>query len=104
MNYAVVTTGGKQIKVSEGDVVRVEKLDVAVGDTIELDNVALLAKDDGIVVEASALSEAKVICKVLGQGRAKKIRVFKMKRRKNYSRTYGHRQMYTELKVQEIRG
>ena len=61
MNYAVVTTGGKQIKVSEGDVVRVEKLDVAVGDTIELDKVALLAKDDGIVVDASALSEGVLI-------------------------------------------
>ena len=104
MTYAVVTTGGKQIKVSEGDVVRVEKLDVAVGDTVELDKVTLLANDDGIVVEADALSGAKVICKVLNQGRAKKIRVFKKKRRKNYSRIYGHRQMYTELKVQEIQG
>ena len=100
--YAVITTGGKQIKVTQGDVIRVEKLPVSVGDTIELDHVNALANDDGIVVDADALASAKVVCQVTGEGRRKKIRVFKMKRRKNYSRTYGHRQDYTELKVQEI--
>ncbi len=101
--YAVVTTGGKQIKVAEGDVVRVEKLEAAVGDTIELDNVQLIGKDDGAVFDEKALAKAKVICQVTDQGRRKKIRVFKMKRRKNYHRTIGHRQYYTELKVQEIK-
>ncbi len=102
--YAVVTTGGKQIKVAEGDVVRVEKLEAGVGDVVELEDVRLLGKDDGIVADAEGLAKAKVICRVTGQGRRKKIRVFKMKRRKNYSRTYGHRQSYTELRIQEIQG
>jgi large subunit ribosomal protein L21 len=100
--YAVVKTGGKQVRVSEGSRVRVEKIDAPVGDTIELDQVALLAKDDGIVVDPDALSSAKVVCEVVAQDRAKKIRVFKKKRRKNYMRTHGHRQAYTELKVQSI--
>jgi len=102
--YAVVTTGGKQVKVSQGDTLRVEKIDAAVGDTVELEQVNLLAKDDGLVVGPDALSGAKVVCTVTGQGRAKKIRIFKMKRRKNYRRTLGHRQPYTELRVQDIEG
>jgi large subunit ribosomal protein L21 len=100
--YAVVKTGGKQVRVSEGSRVRVEKIDAPVGDTVELGQVALLAKDDGIVVDPEALSSAKVICEVVAQDRAKKIRVFKKKRRKNYMRTQGHRQYYTEVKVQSI--
>lgn len=100
--YAVVTTGGKQVKVAEGDRVRVEKLDAPVGDTVELNEVKLIAKDDGLVVDAKALDKAKVVCEVLSQGRAKKIRVFKKKRRKNYMRTAGHRQSFTELKVTSI--
>ncbi|MDP7638986.1 MAG: 50S ribosomal protein L21 [Candidatus Hydrogenedentes bacterium] len=102
--YAVVSTGGKQIRVEEGDVVRVEKLDADVGDTVELDEVRLLAKDDSVVVDPDALEGTKVVCQVSGQGRGKKIRVFKMKRRKGYKRTYGHRQDYTELQVQTIQG
>ena len=100
--YAVVTTGGKQFKVAQGDVLRVEKLDAPVGDMVELDKVCLLAKDDGLVVDPKQLAAAKVVCQVMGQGLAKKIRVFKKKRRKNYVRTQGHRQAYTELKVQSI--
>lgn len=100
--YAVVTTGGKQLKVAEGDVVRVEKLEAPVGQTVELDHVSLVATDDGIVVDKGQLSGAKVVCQVMSHGKRKKIVVFKMKRRKNYSRTYGHRQEYTELKVQQI--
>jgi large subunit ribosomal protein L21 len=100
--YAIVNTGGKQVKLAEGDRVRVEKIDAAVGETVELDQVALLSKDDGLVVDADALKSAKVVCEVTAQDRAKKIRVFKMKRRKNYRRTQGHRQYFTELKVQSI--
>ncbi|MFP6581389.1 MAG: 50S ribosomal protein L21 [Candidatus Hydrogenedentota bacterium] len=100
--YAVVTTGGKQVKVAEGDVIRVEKLDVNVGDTVELDDVQMIGKDEGAVIDPDALSSAKVVCEVTDQGRRKKIKVFKMKRRKNYHRTIGHRQYYTELKVQQI--
>ncbi len=100
--YAVVTTGGKQVKVLEGDVLRVEKIDAPVGDTVELDKVCLLVTDDGIVAEPTALESAKVTCEVTDQGRRKKIRVFKKKRRKNYMRTYGHRQSFTELRVRSI--
>lgn len=100
--YAVVSTGGKQLKVAEGDVVRVEKIAAPVGDTVELDHVCLVAKDEGVVVAPEALKKAKVVCEVLSQGRRKKIRVFKKKRRKTYARNAGHRQEYTELKVREI--
>lgn len=102
--YAVVATGGKQVKVVEGDTIRVEKLDAEVGATVELDDVKLLSNDDGIVCDPKGLAKAKVICKVKSQGRAKKIRVFKYKRRKNYHRSYGHRQPFTELSIEEIKG
>lgn len=102
--YAVMTTGGKQVRVAEGDVIRVEKLDNSVGDTIEITDIQMIGKDDGPIFEPKALKKAKVVCEVTGQGRRKKIRVFKMKRRKNYHRTYGHRQSYTELKIQKIQG
>ena len=102
--YAVVKTGGKQVKVVEGDIVRVEKIDAPVGETVELADIALLAKDDKIVVDPKKLSKAKVMCEVLAQDRAKKIRVFKKKRRQGYVRTYGHRQSFTEIKVTEIKG
>ncbi|MDK1020723.1 MAG: 50S ribosomal protein L21 [Candidatus Hydrogenedentes bacterium] len=102
--YAVVATGGKQVKVSQGDTFRVEKLEAKVGDTVELDQVKMLSKDDGTVIDVEKLSKAKVVCTVTAQGRAKKIRVFKFKRRKNYHRTYGHRQPFTELKVDKIEG
>ena len=100
--YAVVSTGGKQVKVLEGDTIRVEKIEAPVGDKVELDKVCLLVQDDGIVAAPDALASARVLCDVVGQGRHKKIRVFKKKRRKDYMRTHGHRQSYTELKVREI--
>lgn len=100
--YAVVTTGSKQYRVSQGTVVHVEKLDVPVGDLIELTHVSLVAKDDALIVDAKALAGAKVVCEVVDHDRAKKIRVYKKKRRKNYMRTQGHRQSYTALKVREI--
>ena len=101
--YAVVATGGKQVKLAPGDRVRVEKLDGDVGSTIELGEVRLLAKDDGLEVNPDKLASAKVICQITAQDRAKKIRVFKKKRRKGYERTAGHRQSYTELKVTDIK-
>lgn len=100
--YAVVTTGGKQIKVAQGDVVRVEKIDRPVGETVELDQVALVAKDDGLIVDPKALANAKVVCQVTQQDKRKKIIVHKRKRRKGYQRTHGHRQHFTELRVRQI--
>ncbi len=101
--YAVVTTGGKQFRLAEGDRVRVARIDAPVGDTIELDKVCLLAKEDGLVADAASLASARVVCEVVAHDRAKKIRVFKKKRKKNYTRTQGHRQDYTELKIQAIK-
>jgi large subunit ribosomal protein L21 len=100
--YVVVTAGGKQIKVAQGDLVRVEKMEGPVGDTVELKGVNLVAKDDGVVVDANALENAKVVCEIVRQGRGKKVRVYKKKRKKNYQRTHGHRQAYTQLKVRSI--
>ncbi len=100
--YAVVTTGGRQVKVAKGDYVRVDKIEAPVGDRIELVNVRLVAKDDGIVVDPKALVGAKVVCEVTVQDKAKKILVYKKKRRKGFQRTKGHRQHYTQLKVTDI--
>ncbi len=95
--YAIVATGGKQVKVFEGDRVLVEKIEAPVGELVELNDVRLLVTESGISAEPGALSSAKVVCEVAGQGRRKKIRVFK-----KYRRTMGHRQAYTELRVREI--
>ena len=101
--YAVVVTGGKQYKVSEGDRLRVEKLNTPVGEQVELGEVCLLVKEDGIVAEPDALSSASVVAEVTAEGKRKKIKVFKKKRRKNYMRTYGHRQQYSEITIREIK-
>ena len=100
--YAVVTTGGKQVKVAKGDQVRVEKIEAPGGDRIELGDVRLVANDDGIVVDPKKLASAKIVCEVTAQDRAKKILVYKKKRRKGFQRTKGHRQSYTQLKVTDI--
>lgn len=100
--YAVVMTGGKQVKVAKGDVLRVEKLEGLVGDTVELSDVRLLAMEDGLVVDPAALGGAKVVCDIVSHDRAKKVRVFKKRRRKQYKLLAGHRQSYTELRVREI--
>lgn len=102
--YAIVKSGGKQFRVLEGDVFRVAKIDVPVGDEVQLNEVAMLVKDEGIVVDPAKLADAKVICHVVGAGRARKILVFKKKRKKNYTRTQGHRQSFTMLKVAQIVG
>lgn len=98
--FAVLTTGGKQYRVSEGDVLRVEKLEGEIGAELEL-GVAMIAGDSGVTAGAD-VANAHIVAEVVAHGRRKKIRVFKMKRRKNYKRTYGHRQDYTELRIKAI--
>jgi len=100
--YAVVKSGGKQYKVSTGDILRVEKLDAQVGETISLDDVLLLSDGDNIQTEPSALSQAKVTARIMAHGRRRKIVVFKYKRRKRYRRKQGHRQWFTELAIENI--
>lgn len=99
--YAVVETGGKQYRVSPGDIVRIEKIDKPVGEKIELDKVLLVHGDDNLSV-GETLKDAKVIGEVAAQGRERKVIIFKKKRRKGYQRTKGHRQYYTSVKITEI--
>lgn len=99
MTYAIIKTGGKQYRVSEGDTIRVEKIQGEVGSSVELDEVLMLGGGDDVSVGTPLVSGAKVTAEIVAQDRAKKIIVFKMKRRKNYRRKQGHRQPYTELRI-----
>ena len=100
--YAVLTTGGKQYRVQEGDVLFVEKLNAEVDSTVELTEVFAVAKDGEIKVGAPVVEGAKVVAKVLAQGKAKKVVVFKYKRKKDYRRKNGHRQPYTKIVIEKI--
>lgn len=99
--YAVFKTGGKQYRVSEGDTLRVEKLAGDVGAELEFGEVLMLGGDK-VAVGKPLVEGAKVTAEILGQDRAKKIIVFKMKRRKRYRRKAGHRQPYTELRIKSV--
>jgi large subunit ribosomal protein L21 len=99
--YAVIRTGGKQYRVSEGDTLRIEKLAGDVGSAISFDEVLLLGGDK-VTVGKPLVSGAKVAAQIVAQERAKKVIVFKMRRRKNYRRKNGHRQHYTEVKITGI--
>jgi large subunit ribosomal protein L21 len=101
--YAVIKTGGKQYKVAPEQTFRVEKLPGAVGDAIELDEV-LLTSGDAVKIGMPRVEGAKVLGTIVAQGRGPKIVVFKLKRRKNYRRKQGHRQDYTEIRVDKIEG
>ena len=100
--YAVIETGGKQYKVSEGDVIFIEKLDAAEGDSVTFDKVLVVADGENVNVGAPAVEGASVTAKVEKQGKAKKIYVFKMKRKKNYRRKKGHRQPFTKVTIEKI--
>jgi large subunit ribosomal protein L21 len=100
--YAIVRTGGKQYQVEAGDTLRVEKLQGEVGDTVELDDVLLVVDGESVKIGQPVVEGAKVVAKVLEQGRHKKIIVFKKKRRQGYQVKKGHRQMYTALKIETI--
>lgn len=102
MPYAVIRTGGKQYRVAPGDVIRVEKLAGEPGTEVEFTEV-LMTEDDGTIhVGTPLLAGARVTAQVTGQGKAKKILVFKKKRRKNYRRHHGHRQQFTAVRVTQI--
>ncbi|MBZ0117884.1 MAG: 50S ribosomal protein L21 [Sandaracinaceae bacterium] len=96
--YAVIRTGGKQYRVAQGDRIRVEKLAGDVGSEIAFDEVLMLGGDK-VAVGTPLVSGAKVTAKIVAQDRAKKVIVFKYRRRKNYRRKNGHRQPYTELQI-----
>lgn len=100
--YAVIRTGGKQYQVSAGEQCRVEKLDGNVGDTVELSDVLMVVDGENVTIGKPVVEGAKVVARIVEQDRAKKIVVFKKKRRKGYRLKQGHRQSYTALLIQEI--
>jgi large subunit ribosomal protein L21 len=101
--YAVIRTGGKQYKVSEGDLLKVEKLNGSVGDTIELGEV-LMVGGDKVAIGTPLVPSASVTGRIVEQGKDKKILVFKSKRRKGTRKLNGHRQLKTVLKIEKING
>ena len=100
--YAVVQTGGKQYRVSEGDVISVEKLNVEEGSTISLNDVLVIGSEDGIQVGKPFIEGAAVEAKVLENGKGKKVVIFKYKAKKDYRKKQGHRQPYTKLEIKSI--
>ena len=100
--YAVIETGGKQYRVAPGDVIQVETLPGEVGSEIEFSRVLTVVNDANEVVAGATLGEARVKGTISGHGRGDKVIVFKFKRKKQYKRTIGHRQNFTEVTVNEI--
>jgi large subunit ribosomal protein L21 len=100
--FAIVQTGGKQYRVSPGDILRVEYLPGERGDEVLIEQVLLVADGDAIQVGQPLVAGARVVSEILRQGKAKKIIVFKKKRRKKYRLKQGHRQLYTALEIKEI--
>ncbi len=101
--YAVIQNGGKQYRVAPGDVIQVEKMQAAEGQSVDLNPVLMVSDDQGVRVGNPVLSGATVTAKVKSHGRAEKIKVFKMRRRKHYRKTQGHRQSYTEIEITGIK-
>ena len=98
--YAIIATGGKQYKVSEGDEIRVEKLDAEVGSAVTFDQV--VAVSDGSLKVGADVASATVTGTVVNQGKGKKVIVYKYKRKTGYHKKNGHRQAYTEVKIEKI--
>jgi large subunit ribosomal protein L21 len=102
MAYAVFQTGGKQYRVSEGDLVEVEKLEAEAGSTMSFSEVLMVSSDSGISVGTPLVSGASITADVVDQAKAPKVIAFKYKRRKGYHRTVGHRRQLTKLKITKI--
>jgi large subunit ribosomal protein L21 len=102
VSYAVISAGGKQHKVAVGDRIRVEKIAAGVGDKVTFDEVLALQTEGGLQVGRPVLKGARVVGRVVEQDKAKKVLVFKKKKRKQYRRTRGHRQPFTAVVVEEI--
>lgn len=102
--YAVIKTGGKQHRVTVGEKLRVEKLDVEVGTQITLEEILMVGNGDDIKIGTPLVAGATVTANVLLQARADKVRIFKMRRRKHYQKRQGHRQYYTLLEITGING
>jgi large subunit ribosomal protein L21 len=102
VSYAVIAAGGKQHKVAVGDRIRIEKIEAGVGDKVTFDEVLALQTEGGLQVGRPVLKGARVVGRVVEQDKAKKVLIFKKKKRKQYRRTRGHRQPFTAVVVEEI--
>lgn len=100
--YAIIATGGKQYKVTEGEVLQIEKLEEDIGSPVEFEQVLMIADGDSIQIGQPYISGAKVVGEVSEQGRCDKIHIIKFRRRKHYMRHQGHRQYFTAVKVKAI--
>ncbi len=102
--YAVIETGGKQYRVQQGDTIFIEKLDANDGDKVSFDKVLLISNEGKVEAGKPYVQNAKVEASVIESGKAKKIIVFKYKAKKNYRKKQGHRQPYTKIKIESIKG
>ena len=102
--YAVIKTGGKQYKVAAGEKLKIESLGVEVGEQVTLDQVLMVVDGANVSIGSPTVAGAKVEATVLGHGRGKKVKIFKLRRRKHYKRQQGHRQNYTEVVIGDITG
>lgn len=102
--YAVIKTGGKQYRVAQGDVVKVETLAGEVGGSIELNDVLAVGEGDNLKVGTPKVEGASVRAQIIEHGKGKKVIIYKKKRRKGYDKRQGHRQQYTSIKITEIKG
>lgn len=101
--YAVMIGGGKQFSVKEGDVLKLEKLDAEIGSTVHFDKVLMVANGDDVKIGTPYLKEASVSASVVSHGRHKKILIVKFRRRKHHDKQMGHRQYFTEIKIDKIK-
>ena len=100
--YAVIQTGGKQYRVEEGATLKIERLDLGTGDSVEFDKVLLVQSDNAVKIGQPYVDGGKVTGEVVSQGRHKKVRIVKFRRRKHHMKQMGHRQYYTEVKITGI--
>ena len=100
--YAIIETGGKQYRVTEGDVLSIEKIEAAEGQTVDFDRVLTVVKDGEVVIGKPLIANAKVTAEVVAHGKGKKILVFKYKAKSNYRRRQGHRQPFTKVRIEKI--
>lgn len=100
--YAVIKTGGKQHRVSVGEALKVEKIDAETGTEIVLGEVLMVGEGDQVTIGAPLVNGASVKATVLAQGKGEKVRIFKMRRRKHYRKSQGHRQLFTEIRIDSI--
>lgn len=102
--YAVIESGGKQHRVVEGETLKLEKIELSVGDTVNFDNVLMVGEGESVKIGAPYVEGSSVTAEVVAQGRAKKVTIIKFNRRKHYRKRQGHRQWFTEVKITGIQG